>query len=727
MSLPGSAEDASFLRAFAQTKGFLLGRPVHPVVAPDGQAVLFLRSEARSSRHDLFEFDVATGRTRLLCTAAQLQGGERPLSEAEKGRRERQRITDTGLVSFALSPDARWVLLPLAGALYGVSRDSGETWSLLPADHPPVMDARFSPTGDALAFVCNHDLWRLPLTARGLSPVRLTTGGAPDHAFGLPEFVAQEEMHRFEGTWYSPQGDKLLVSLVDEREVERFVIADPAHPERAPHSFRYPRPGKANARVTLHILDAEGREPPVPVVWDHERFPYLARVSWHAAEAPPLLWVQSRDQREAALLLVDVASGRTQVAFTEEDEAWINLDPKLPRWLPDGRGILHVTEADGAPSLQLRSPTGALEATVVPPDAGFLSLVAVQAATNTALVLLGDHLYSHVARVSLAPQGAFAPAPLGAAADHEDASERGDVAWVVTGGPVETPLLVENRVSSTRWPTVRLIDGDGRRLGELPACAEVPPFSVNLELTSVGAEGFAAALIRPRHAVAGQKLPVIVHVYGGPHAVMVRADQRHYVFDQWLADRGAIVVAIDNRGTPRRGRAWERAVKGAFGQVPLGDQVAGLFALGAAFPELDLSRVGIYGWSFGGTLAAQAVLCRPDVYKVAVAGAPVVDWHDYDTHYTERYLDLPARAPSAYASASLLPLAPRLERPLMLVHGTADDNVYFFHALKLADALLRSGRRFDFLPLPGTTHQIGDPEVRERLWARIGDYLFEHL
>jgi dipeptidyl-peptidase-4 len=206
-----------------------------------------------------------------------------------------------------------------------------------------------------------------------------------------------------------------------------------------------------------------------------------------------------------------------------------------------------------------------------------------------------------------------------------------------------------------------------------------------------------------------------------------------FAFDQWLAEHGCIVVALDNRGTPRRGRAWERAIKGQLGDVPLADQVAGLQALGRQHPELDLERVGVYGWSFGGYLSALAVLRRPDLFKVAVAGAPVVDWRDYDTHYTERYLDLPQSDPESksaddsYARSSLLSHADKLSRPLLIIHGTADDNVYFFHSLKLVDALFRAGKRFDFLPLPRVTHQIADPLVREQLWGQVARYLMESL
>ncbi|HJT78412.1 MAG TPA: S9 family peptidase, partial [Gemmataceae bacterium] len=214
---------------------------------------------------------------------------------------------------------------------------------------------------------------------------------------------------------------------------------------------------------------------------------------------------------------------------------------------------------------------------------------------------------------------------------------------------------------------------------------------------------------------------------GGPGHLKVTAAMNTRLLDQWLADQGFVVVSLDNRGTPGRDRDWERAIKDHFGSVPLDDQVAGLKALGRRFPEMDLDRVGIVGWSFGGYLSALAVLRRPDVFKAAVAGAPVVDWTDYDTHYTERYLGMPQTDADAYKEGSLLTYAADLKRPLLLIHGTADDNVYFRHTLRLADALFRAGKDFELLPLSGLTHMVPDPVVTERLWSRIAEHFRKHL
>ncbi len=273
--------------------------------------------------------------------------------------------------------------------------------------------------------------------------------------------------------------------------------------------------------------------------------------------------------------------------------------------------------------------------------------------------------------------------------------------------------------------TVR--NAEGKPIGALTSVAEQPNFEVTPQFVEIGTDPtLHVVLIKPRGFEQGT-YPVIVHVYGGPTGLMVRKSAKGYLLDQWIADHGYVVVRIDGRGTPGRGRAWQRAVKGDLIDLPLQDQAHGLAALGRRYAFLDLTRVGIFGWSFGGYFSAMAVMRLPDVFHAGVAGAPVVDWLDYDTHYTERYLGLPQENPSGYEASNVLTWAGDLSRPLLIIHGTTDDNVYFTHSLKLTEKLFRLGKPYELVPLPGFTHMVPDPVVVQRLNTRIMGFFEEHL
>jgi dipeptidyl-peptidase-4 len=276
-------------------------------------------------------------------------------------------------------------------------------------------------------------------------------------------------------------------------------------------------------------------------------------------------------------------------------------------------------------------------------------------------------------------------------------------------------------------PTFEVTDAEGKVLGRIPSLAETPRITVHANFETVGSRHLNAVVIRPSDFQQDLRYPVILYVYGGPHSNFVNRSAYDYLIPQWIADHGFVVVSVDGRGTPGRGREWERSIKGNLIELPLEDQVEALHALGARHPEMDLDRTGIYGWSFGGYFSAMGVMRRPELFRAGVAGAPVVDWEDYDTHYTERYMDLPESNPGGYRSASVLTYAPRLERPLLIVHGTVDDNVYFLHSMKLVNALFRAGKTFEFLPLAGFTHMVPDPLVTARLYQKIEEFFEEHL
>lgn len=711
VAAPAFAED-QFLRELAVTRSYNLGRPMHAEPTADGAAVIFLRTEPRSPVTSLYAFDVATGQAKVLITPEQiLKGADEKLSQAEKAQRERQRISTRGFTSFQLSDDGALILAGLSGKLYAVRRADNDVTELKTGTLPPL-NPTFSPDATKIAYVHERDLYVYDLKTK--HETRLTRATDPAISNGLAEFVAQEEMGRVRGFWWSPDGTKLAYEEADNRGVEQLTIPDVAHPERALEPTYYPRPGKANAKVRLGIIGVGGGAT-TWVTWDRERFPYLARVTWRD-RAPLTLVVQTRDEKGLQVLAADKA-GRTRVLVDEQDEAWIDLDHEMPAWLPDGSAFLwSTTPAASWPVLQLRAADGHLVRALTTDKENYRALAHVDAARRLAWFEGSPTApETQIFRVSL-DGGAPERVTKEAGVHFADFARKGDRVWIES---VMTP-------TEMRRALVHVADDKGgdRVAGELPSVAVKPPFMSKQIVERVGDLGYWTALVRPRKFDAKRKYPVVVDVYAGPgHQQVTAAPQ---LLRQWMADHGVIVVAIDGRGTPGRGHDWERWIAGDFSRT-IDDQAAGLQALAAKHPEMDLSRVGITGWSFGGYESALAVLKRGDVFHVAVAGAPVVDWRDYDTHYTEHYLGLLPEHKAAYDASSLLTYVDRLQRPLMLVHGTSDDNVYFFHTLKLSEALFRAGKQFALLPLAGFTHMVPDPVVTEQLQTRIAKFLLDVL
>jgi dipeptidyl-peptidase-4 len=690
----------SFLRELSETRGYRAGTPSRATVVPGGAEVIFLRSGPRSGVMSLLATDVATGKTRELITAEALLASEpEALSDAEKARLERQRITARGITHYEMAQDGRSFLASLGGRLYAVDRATGEKRRVpIPQG---ALDPRLSPDGKQVAFVSGGELHVLDIAS---GKARALTAGATEwKTHGLAEFVAQEEMDRSEGYWWSPDSRSLAFEEADDTEVEKLSIQDPARPERRSVQFAYPRAGRQNTRVRLGVVGVEDGAP-TWIAWDRDRYPYLAQVRWQKG-APLLLVVQNRAQTEEAVLRADPRSGETTVLLVERDAAWLNLNDGALRWMPDGSGFLWFTERGGGAELELRSPDGARVSGVVPLEFGYVGLAGVS--DDGEIYFLGtrgDPTRDRLFRVR--PGGEPVEVVLPGEAPTSLSAK------VADGGKV----LVVSAARPGEGSRLSLVGPDGGERVRLPSVAVEPPFRSHPEVRQVGQRGLWTSLVRPRDFRPGAKYPVIVQVYGGPTRFSPLGLRSGSPRAQWIADQGFLVVKVVNRGeTARLGRDFERAVKGDLAGPSLEDQADALAGLAEVVPEVDLSRVGISGWSFGGYMAALAALRRPDVYRAAVAGAPVVDWRDYDSYYTERYLGLPGEAPEAYDRSSLTRLAVKDHAPLLLVHGTADDNVYLLHSLKLADALFRAGAPATFVPLANVTHLAADPATAERL------------
>jgi dipeptidyl-peptidase-4 len=705
--------DDAVLEQLASTLNFNLGTPAAAWLSPDGAEVVFRRSGPRSFVGDLYAFDVQSGAERPLLTAAQLlAGADEQLSVEERARRERARQVTRGITSFSSDDAGSLLLIPLSGRLFVLERETRVTREL-PAPGP-VIDPSLSPDGRHVAFV--HDGALYVVESSGKKPARrLSEPPSEGIEFGSAEFVAQEEMKRSHGYWWSPDSKHLAYQRSDQTQVERLHIADATRPEREPVSFRYPRVGTPNAVVTLGVVAVAGG-PTRWIAWDNGAYPYLARVVWQE-NAPLTLVVQNRAQREEHVLAADEVRGTTRSLLVERDPAWVNLDDaELPCWTPDGKAFLWSTEQSGSWELELRGADGTRQRTLVPAALGYQAFAGLDRQRNAAWIIASaDPRQRHVYRVPL--DGA--PPERITQADGEHAvvpSERSSAAVIVSRGADGKRTTVVHRA-------------DGGVAGELRNVAERPsalPAPEHVALTIDGRQHHAVVL-RPRSFERGKRYPVLLSVYGGPHASVVKSDPYAYLLDQWYADGGFIVVRADGRGTPGHGRDWERAIHQRLASVALDDQVALLRAVAAERPELDLDRVGITGWSFGGYLSTMAVLLRPDVFRAGAAGAPVTDWRNYDTHYTERYMGLLPESQAAYDESSALTHASKLERPLLLIHGTTDDNVYFTHSLELSQALFRAGKPFEMLPLAGFTHMVPDPVVKRALSRRVLEFFRSNL
>ncbi|MFE7356885.1 prolyl oligopeptidase family serine peptidase [Streptomyces sp. NPDC057543] len=705
-----TSQKISFPRQHARTMRFTLGAPRAFTVSPDGERVIFLRSGSGTDRAGrLWVLDLPEGgapQERVVADPGTLLGGSAErLSAQERARRERSREGSSGIVGYAVDAAAELAAFALSGKVYVAELRAG-TARALPVPGP-VIDPRPSPDGRHIAYVSKGAL--RVVGADGDGDRALAEPEGENVSYGLAEFIAAEEMQRSRGFWWSPESDRLLVARVDDSPVQRWWIADPAHPERRPAEVAYPAAGTPNAEVRLFVTGLDGSR--TEVVWDRARHPYLAQVHW-SSDGAPLLLVQARDQQSQLFLAVDTETGTTRTVHVDEDPVWLEIFPGVPAWAPDGR-LVRIADEGGARVLAVgdRLLTGAqlqLQAVLDIGDSDVL--VSASAGEEAAEPEIGE---SHVYRVN----------ELGI----ERISEGAGVHSAVRAGGVTVLVSQSLERPGARAEVLR----DGKRIATVASFAQEPVLSARVRLTEGGARRIPCAVLLPDgYKESDGPLPVLMDPYGGPHGRRVLAAHNPHLTSQWFADQGFAVVVADGRGAPGRSPGWEKAVKDNLA-LTVDDQIEALHALAGRFP-LDLGKVAIRGWSFGGYLAALAVLRRPDVFHAAVVGAPVTDQRLYDTHYTERYLGDPAKQPEVYARNSVLTDeglsgAADQVRPMMIIHGLADDNVVVAHSLKLSSALLSAGRPHEVLPLSGVTHMTPQEQVAENLLLLQVDFLKRSL
>ncbi|PPJ42895.1 MULTISPECIES: S9 family peptidase [unclassified Pseudoxanthomonas] len=688
-----------------------------PQVAPDGARVTFLRGKDRDrNRLDLWEYDVASGQTRLLVDSSVVLPGEEVLSDEEKARRERQRIAAlSGIVDYQWSPDGKALLFPLGGELYlyDLSKTGKAAVRKLTNGGGFATDPKISPKGGFVSFIRDRNLWVIAL-ADG-KEVQLTRDGSDTIGNGVAEFVADEEMDRHTGYWWAPDDSAIAFARIDETPVpvqKRYEV----YPDRTDVvEQRYPAAGDHNVLVQLGTIAPKTGATPRWIDLGKNPDIYLARVDWRDPQRLTFQR-QSRDQKQLELIETTLANGAQRTLVTETSKTWVPLHSDL-RFLKDGR-FLWSSERSGFEHLYVASEDGSKLTALTQGEWVVDGLLALDEAAGLAYVggtrdgVTETHVYA-VPLTGGEPRRLTQAPGMHAAAFARNAS-----------------VFVDSWSSDTVLPQIELFKADGTKLATLLANdvadaahpyakyrAAHQPTTYGTLMAADGTTPLHYSLVKPAGFDAKKQYPVVVFVYGGPAAQTVtrawpgRSDA---FFNQYLAQQGYVVFSLDNRGTPRRGAAFGGALYGKQGTVEVDDQLRGVEWLKSQ-SFVDPARIGVYGWSNGGYMTLMLLAKHDEAYACGVAGAPVTDWALYDTHYTERYMDLPKANEAGYREASVFTHVDGIGAgKLLLIHGMADDNVLFTNSTKLMSELQKRGTPFELMTYPGAKHGLRGTDLLHR-------------
>lgn len=682
--------------------------------APGGGAVTYLFSGAGTLVQQLWRFDLATGERRQL-TGDEAGSGEEAYSIEEQLRRERSRLRERGVTDYQFvraGDGAPALLLPVGGALH-LRRGDGPLTRL--AGTEGALDARLSPDGGRVAFVRDDELWVLDL-AGDAAPRQLTTGAGHGVTNGVAEYIAQEELGRREGYWWSPDSRSIAYEWADSAHIPIYPIVHQGTDEPVIEEHRYPFAGKPNARVRLGVIDLDGDGATRWLDLGPDEDIYLARVAWRP-DGTPTAQILSRDQRTLRLDAFDRASGAATTLIAQRGDPWLNLSDDLRflksgeiLWSHEGTGFRHLALYDAA-GHELRALTD-----------GEWIVTGVAALDETQRVV-----YFHGTRDGVLERHLYRVSLDGGPVERVTAGHGWHAAIVAP----DTGLYLDSHSHLGTAPslTIRRL-ADAGTMATLFADETATADALGLrppELTSFrlddGTTLQAAVYAPPGAAESGRRYPLIVSVYGGPHAQMVM-DAWGLTIDlraQYLAQEGFVVLKVDNRGSANRGLRFEAPIARHIGRVEVADQVAGVRWL-AQRPYVDGGRAGIYGWSYGGYMTCSALLHAPDVFSVGVAGAPVTHWDGYDTCYTERYMGDPAENVAGYRDSAIMAHVAALRGKLLLIHGMIDENVHFRHTARLIAALTAADKPYDLVVYPGERHMPRDAKGLEYQERRLVEY-----
>jgi dipeptidyl-peptidase 4 len=675
---------------------------------PDGEAILYLHSEDESLMRSLWRYDIATGERSVLAGPA---ADESPLSREEELRRERQRLLAHGVTSYEVADKTQPLTVLIPGSPKLRLFHDGQLSEIPGTERAeaPHLNAH----GTAVAFVRDNEIVVKELA--GGDPRQLTRGSAEGLTNGLAEFIAQEELGRADGFWWSPDGSRIAYIQADSNSIEQYPIVHQGKDVIALERHRYPFSGGRNAQLRVGVVDLATAE----TTWiglPAEVDVYIPNVSWRP-DGMLAVQVLSRDQRRLQLIVIDPADARRLASLEETNEPWLNTHDDHV-WLDDGSLVwpserggfrhLYLYDADLRPVRQLTGGEWVVTQLIrVDENARTVYFMSTRESA------LERHLYS----VSL---DGGEPNRL------TEGSGWHGCSVAIRGGQFVDTLSTLKRAPVT---TLARPGSESVVLHEPPESAHslglAPPRLFQLP----GADGtpLDAALYEPV-SDSDRPAPLVVSVYGGPHAQRVM-DEWSLTVDlraQYLAQHGFAVLRVDNRGSANRGLAFEAHIADRMGMVEVEDQTAAVRKL-ASDGVIDPDRVGIYGWSYGGYMSAMCMLREPELFKVGVAGAPVVDWDGYDTCYTERYMRTPEQNPDGYRDGALTTHVANLAGKLMLVHGMVDENVHFRHTARLITALTAAQKEYDLMLFPEERHVPRAAAGLEYMERRLTNYFLDNL
>jgi len=697
--------------------------PVQLKFSPDGSRVTYLQGKTDDyNRYDLWEYNLEDNTNRVLVDSAELFSGPENLSDEEKARRERQRIFGKGILEYTWSTDGKALLFPLNGDLYYYDLASAKSKKLTNTDAFET-DARFSPKGNYVSFIREQNLYALALNSG--KEIQLSQDGGGVIKNGMAEFVAQEEMSRMTGYWWSGDETKIAYTRVDESPVKEAIRNEIYADEVKLFNQRYPFTGTDNVKIQLGVVKLNDQK----VDWidlGKDEDIYIARAKWLKDSKTLSYQWQNRSQQTLELRFYDSESKKQKVALTENSDTWINLHFDLV-FLKDKKHFVWASERDGFKHLYLYRTNGQLVRQITSGDWAVDSLKGIDEKKGIVYFAgrkdtpLESHLYS---------------APLFKKGDSKRITEEGQYHNVVLAKDNKTFIDTSSSVNKPKSAALRKVNGEfitWLEENKLDNSHPLTPYLSNLATPEYGTlkaddgQIMHYRLFKPTNMSAGKKHPVIVNVYGGPHAQRVTNSWRSKnLYFQYMAQQGYVIFQLDNRGSYNRGKKFEDAIYKNLGDVEVADQIKGVEFL-RTLDYVDAKRIGIYGHSYGGYMALMTMFKAGDYFTAGVSGAPVTDWALYDTHYTERYLGHPDTNAKGYEASAVFPYTDGLKGPLMIYHGMADDNVLFTHATKLFKQLQDSEKQFEMMTYPGSKHSLRGKQVQTHLHQTITNFFNRHF